>query len=200
MSSDWDNVLWDDFNGGAINADLWDAVDGVGAGASGIIASVTGGAAYVTTGGNLNDWRYLRMLNTFGNYYTSKNFVYAVRLKVFNAATTYNMWLQMYNGAAEYIKFEIGTDTPNGAISTTRTGGVSTTENITHSHDTDFHKLTIVGRSSSVKFLIDDSLKQTHTTNITATSLHPWVGIKTLVAATRTIYIDYIFLKTDRDT
>ena len=201
MGDTYTSIIFEDFLGGVINADLWESVDVAGAGTTAIENSFAAGALNLCSGGNLNDERQVRYLNQWKHYIVSKNFVFEVRLKAYQN-TSYNMYIQMYNGADERIKFEIGTDTASGAVSTTRTGGVSTTNDIAHSHDTNLHKLTVIGRSSSVKFLIDESPKQTHTTHITALWLYPMVGVKTLDAtpnARRTI-IDYISLQTQRET
>ena len=198
-SSYYRHGFQDDFVGAGVAAHHWQLNDVAGAGAL-AYPPFAGGIVEVQTGGNLNDESQLRSLGGVGRYLTSKNFVCEVRLAAV-IATSYNMYVSMYNGLNEFIKLEFGTDTPNGAISTTRTGGNSTTNNITHSHDTNMHVATIVGRSSSVKFLIDGTLKQEHTTHITASYLHPLVGIKTLDATpnARPVDIDYVFLSSDRD-
>lgn len=178
----WISRIFDDFYSPNID-NTWNTTGVVAMGVSEI-----GGACDCTTGAVIGNTSSVDTAPR-APMITSKCPVIEGVMKITNN-TTYAMEVRLYQGANDEIRLRLDTGVGLGGNAYNQVGGVPTSTDFVHVHDTEYHTLRIEVCATRIKFFVDEILVATHTTNIPPGQFIPGTFVTTRVGAPRVMYLD----------
>ena len=155
-----------------------------------------GGLIRLASGGATNDYAELQMVRTQVAVVPDSRLKFRVRA---NHGSGTRIELGARVDANQSMRWLFDSDVSSNWHCENTMSGTSTSTDSTVASDTSWHVLEINTSSGQIKFVLDGTVRATHTTNLPTAAMHVYARQTSLSNSARNSDIDFVKLLTDRD-